>query len=848
MSMNALQFAHHYVKHGLPVFPCGIDKRPLVQGGFKAASKDPDQISKWWTTYLGAMIGIPTGQASGLVVIDVDVKNGVDGFESLKQLESLPKTLMVKTPSGGAHLYFNHDPDRPLRNSISQLGPGLDVRGDGGYIIAAGSVGSSGSYEVTCDLPVADCPTWISDFLQAKKAHSAPAANPDPSPANDRYVQAAIHGEIGRLATAPKGQRNDALNRAAFSLGTLVGQGGLTEQEAHRTLISGAAACGLLADDEESAVQATIKSGLGAGMANPRQVPDKAKPLSAGSSDSASDKVWHYPYEMTHSGLWLQKKDDTSEPLCGPFEVIGQCRTNLGDRWGLMIEFYDGDRRKKTHIIPRADLISERGEAMAALASQGLKFPPGATKKLKTALASLDPEARVKIVENAGWVEPGQAYILGDRPIGAKQSEPVRLIGDAQPMRLAGNFEQWRDLVALPSSSNTRLVLAISAAFVGPLLALTGSEGLGLHFRGASSSGKSTALAVAASVAGVPLGTWRATGNGLEGIAAASNDGLLILDELGEVSAREVASVIYMLGNGQGKQRAGQTGEARKRKTWRVAVLSSGEVSIAQKAQEDGSKAKTRAGQEVRLIDIEADAGAGLGVFEKVPHGLTPSQFSDNLKEAANKHSGDAMPLFIEALQADMGKLVLLLFNQLKSDFASTFPDINGQAARVRDKFALLACAGEFATQCGLTGWNNGEATRSAKVCFEAWFYQRKGASHEASLAIQTVLGFIQSHGASRFHAYTSDGLNSRINDRVGWVRDVKGERCYCFASVPWQQEVLAGQDVKLASLHLFQKGLLITDVPEANGRQRFTYKLTTPDGPQNVYAVRASIVLDGEG
>jgi putative DNA primase/helicase len=558
-------------------------------------------------------------------------------------------------------------------------------------------------------------------------------------------------------------------------------------------------------------------------------------------------EVWPYPYEMRSTGLWLQK-DDKPEFLCRPFEVIGQSRTNSGDGWGLMIEFYDGDGRQKTLNISRADLISERGEAMAALASQGLKFPPGATKKLKAALASLDPEARVRIVETTGWVEPGKAYMLGDRPIGAEQSEPVRLMGDAQPMRLAGTFEQWRALVALPSTGNTRLVLAISAAFVGPLLALTGSEGLGLHFRGASSSGKSTALAVAASVAGVRVGTWRATSNGLEGIATASNDGLLILDELGEVSAREVGGVVYMLGNGQGKQRAGQAGEARKRKNWRVAVLSSGEVSIAQKAQEDGYKGKTRAGQEVRLIDIEADAGAGCGVFENVPDALTPSQFSDHLKDVATKNSGHAMPRYIEALQADMGKPVLLLFTQLKSAFASAYSDVGGQAARVRDKFALLACAGEFATHCGLSGWNNGEATRSAKACFEAWFNQRKGASHEASLAIETVRGFIQSHGASRFHVAGDDEANSRVINRAGWVREVKGEKCYCFASVPWKQEVLAGQDIKLACSHLTQKGLLITDAPEANGRKRFTYKLSTPDGLQNVYAVRASILLDGEG
>jgi hypothetical protein len=276
MNKDALQIALDYANQGIPVFPCGDNKKPLVQGGFKSASTDAAQITKWWTAYKGAMIGIPTGQASGLVVIDVDVKDDVDGFQSLKSLEPLPKTLMVTTPSGGAHFIFKHDPARPLRNSASQLGDGLDIRGDGGYIIAAGSSTSSGAYEVTRDLPIAPCPAWIGDVLASKKSNHAAPANDHALPANDAYIQKAIHGEIGKLAVASAGQRNEALNRAAFSLGTLVAGGGLAEQDAHRVLLNGATACGLLADDGAHSVQATIRSGLSAGKANPRQLPERS--------------------------------------------------------------------------------------------------------------------------------------------------------------------------------------------------------------------------------------------------------------------------------------------------------------------------------------------------------------------------------------------------------------------------------------------------------------------------------------------------------------------------------------------------------------------------------------------
>jgi hypothetical protein len=139
--MTPLDQAIAYAALRRPVFPCRWQesgrKRPLTPRGFLDASCDPAIIGKWWRRWPEALIGMPTGPASGLVVLDIDIKDSrANGFDSLEDLgHVLPETPMVHTASGGVHAYFADSPDRELRNSAGLLGPGLDVRGAGGYVI-----------------------------------------------------------------------------------------------------------------------------------------------------------------------------------------------------------------------------------------------------------------------------------------------------------------------------------------------------------------------------------------------------------------------------------------------------------------------------------------------------------------------------------------------------------------------------------------------------------------------------------------------------------------------------------------------------------------------------------------
>lgn len=143
-----LAAALSYARRGWPVFPCRPrGKEPLTAHGFKDATTDPATIRSWWQRWPDANVALATGRVSGLVVLDVDMDKG--GLDSLRTLVDrfaggeLPEGPAVQTGGGGYHLYFAY-PAAPVPCSAGKAGPGLDLRGDGGYVIAPPSVHPSG--------------------------------------------------------------------------------------------------------------------------------------------------------------------------------------------------------------------------------------------------------------------------------------------------------------------------------------------------------------------------------------------------------------------------------------------------------------------------------------------------------------------------------------------------------------------------------------------------------------------------------------------------------------------------------------------------------------------------------
>lgn len=204
--MNALKDAAlRYAAVGWPVFPCeSRGKRPRTQHGLLDASTDARTIEDWWRADGNANIGVVTGPRSGLLVLDVDAGgDNDDGRETLRDLEQthgdLPRTASVETPSGGQHYFFRYPTAIEVRNSAGLLGVGLDIRGEGGYVLAPPSQGRNGSrYEPDERAPLADPPAWLLKLL----------TRPENS------VQAAPASEWLAIANGvAEGQRNTSLTR-----------------------------------------------------------------------------------------------------------------------------------------------------------------------------------------------------------------------------------------------------------------------------------------------------------------------------------------------------------------------------------------------------------------------------------------------------------------------------------------------------------------------------------------------------------------------------------------------------------------------------------------------------------
>ena len=497
-----------------------------------------------------------------------------------------------------------------------------------------------------------------------------------------------------------------------------------------------------------------------------------------------------------------------------------------------------------------ADLSrTQSGDVIAHLARLGFVPPVSMRDKnrLVEYIVTARPMARLRAVGRVGW--EGSVFVLPDASYGGKPGERIWFQLEGAPVensyRTAGGIAEWQRRIAEPSAGNTRLVFAICCALTGPLLKPLGGEGGGFHFRGGSSIGKSTALNVASSVWGGGgisgfSRTWRATDNGLEGVAVQHCDTFLALDEMGQVDGRAAAASAYMLANGQGKSRAGKTGAARPAATWRVLFLSTGEISLADKISEDGRGPKVKAGQEVRVLDIPADPGAGFGLFDRLPEGVDGAEFAGALNRAASEVYGTPSRVFIERLCADTERALVAARGVHDQMLVELVPaDADGQVKRAAGRFALVAAAGELAIHAGVMPWEPGEACRAAAACFEAWLEARGGSSPgEIRDGIEQVRLFLEKHGASRFQAWES--VSTIVPNRAGFTRtDNHDERTFYILPAVWKAEVCQGRDARAIAAAMIERGLLETG---PSGKASQSLKVPALGQSVRLYVVNAGI------
>lgn len=603
---------------------------------------------------------------------------------------------------------------------------------------------------------------------------------------------------------------------------------------------------------------------------------DKRKSLNAKASAKAGDES-NDPFVCNDDGVWYFGYDQNGNPrpgawVCAKLEVTARCREFDGNGWGYVLAFTDPRGNAKQWVLPSRLLAGDGTEFRAALMEMGLQVSgkASARARLSEYLQTRKPDAFARTANRIGW-QPGGAFVLPDRTIGEGEERILFQSDGAVPntFRQKGDVAAWRDTIARRCAGNSRLVFALSSAFAGPLLQLAGVDSGGFHLRGDSSTGKTTALRVAASVWGGQdfMQRWRTTENALESMAAQHCDVTLILDELAQLEPAKAGECAYMLANESGKARSKQSGAARARLAWRLLFLSAGEIGLADHVAESGRRVHT--GQEVRMIDLPADAGAGLGMFETLHDcdGRGGAAFADAIKADAATHYGAAGIEFLTHLTRD-AESVADRSKRAVATLAGTWAgeSSSGQVARVARRFALVAIAGELATEFGLTGWLAQEATLCTKIMFDAWIESRGGDGNgERARMLGQVRTFFEAHGAARFtywHRANDDHAPNTMN-RAGFRRVVDdngkplaepvgelskgafegGQTEFYVLPGVFRDEVCKGYDYKAVCRLLIELGHLL---PDSKGRFTRAERLPTM-GNASCFRIRSSIFNHGE-
>ena len=599
---------------------------------------------------------------------------------------------------------------------------------------------------------------------------------------------------------------------------------------------------------QDGIAQPAVRQDASAALA---EAPEHAEPIRGPAF------VSHGAFEMRADGLWHSKPgkgpsgdgDDSGSTrtwVSDPFEILGRVRDPSGGKWARLLRWRDSDGRAHTETVSDADLHGEPSALARKLAQGGLRIGTGRGVRdhLVNYINGAEIDRRVTSVERTGWHDVGEmkVFVGPGYTIGAPHGETVILQGSVTPVAASrGTLEGWRETLGKMASGQSRAILAISTAFAGPLLQLTGSESFGVHIYGPSSRGKTTLLQAAASVWGPPstVKPWRSTANALEASAALANDTLLCLDEIGSVDAREAGPAIYQLFNGAGKGRSRVDGGLRAASMWRIAALSSGEIPMSAKVAEGGRR--PMAGQSVRMIDVQADAGRGYGCFDHGYEDGDAGPIANALKSAARENYGIVGPEFLRRVVADGPNNIAEDCKAAVDAFIEkNVPQgADGQVKRVAARFALLGVAGELATSYGLTGWREGEAMKAASNALSSWIATRGGVEPSESMAaISAVRKFIELHGASRFERVNGNE-DQRVINRAGYTNGEGPQQEWWFLREVWKADICNGLDPVAVARALAKVGMLRT---QSKGLQ---CKVRIGDQTIWAYVVTASI-FDG--
>ena len=487
-------------------------------------------------------------------------------------------------------------------------------------------------------------------------------------------------------------------------------------------------------------------------------------------------------FEINNRGVWwvnvrTDKDGDIieSEPqfLSDPIDIIGMGQDNDGAYYRI-IKFKDKiTRQQKTAALLQAEIGTVQG--WQCLQNFGLVIMSGRAKRERLAdyLQKEGSPAAFTITDRAGWHEDSYIMPSGEIITATDKDPAIIYNGDtsqAKAYQPNGELTDWQQNIARYAVGNSRLCLALGASFAAPLLSLLNEESGGFHLMGDSSDGKTTAAKVALSVWSKPSGSllsWSGTKIGFSNTAAARNDGLLVLDEIGQASPHVIGDTVYSVMNGINKVQGAKQGGNRALSRWKVMMFSTGEKTPDSILKHH--KGDWNAGQAARLPSIRA--AAQYGIYDTL-HGFEDGALlSEHIAQSAEKYHGTAGRLFIRQLLDDLEQAKQQATERMAA-FMATIPELSGQARRVAKRFAIAAAALELAAP--VTGLPVGVGMAGVKKCFDEWLEANGAGKHEDRRIIEQAEDFIAQHAlGTRFMEWSDKSTNK---DHAGY-RKQEGEK-----------------------------------------------------------------------